>query len=127
MQTTYKLDQRPRTVSLKKIFWLIIILLDITIMVGVVYADRWVEYLVPKVHADEVQQIDNKWPQAPDPNRPYFDLWGNRFDYNGNLLNVSETCYPDNQAGPNPYCQTPTTPNNSIIEAAPAASEGGMK
>lgn len=127
---TYKINGPTKTISLKKIFWLIIILLDITIMVGVVYADRWVGYLVPKASAMQAPAdpaLDTKYPINMDPNRPYFDMWGNRFDYMGNLLTVSKTCRTDpisNQ--PNPYCPSDQKDNN-VIDTAPVAPEGGMK
>ena len=50
-----------------------------------------------------------------DPNRPYYDQWGNEFDYMGNLIQVGNCSVqqpPIN--GPNPYC----TGNNSCAPTA---------
>lgn len=41
----------------------------------------------------------------PDPNRPYFDMWGNKFDYMGNLIYIGNCPYIDPISNePNPYC-----------------------
>ena len=41
----------------------------------------------------------------PDPNRPYYDQWGNEFDYMGNLIQVGNcTIQQPPINGPNPYC-----------------------
>lgn len=48
-----------------------------------------------------------------DPDRPSFDLWGNKFDAYGKLLSVGTCPYSDPISGqPNPYCDTyvPHTP-----------------
>lgn len=42
--------------------------------------------------------------QCLNPDRPYFDGWGNQFDYQGNLISVG-SCTASNPAGPNPYCE----------------------
>lgn len=50
-----------------------------------------------------------------DPKRPYFDQWGNEFDYMGNLMQIGNCAVvqpPIN--GPNPYC------SNQPANCAPA-------
>lgn len=50
-----------------------------------------------------------KDPTPPNPNRPYFDAWGNQFTYNGKLIDTGQCPYTDPINGqPNPYCP-PTT------------------
>lgn len=42
-----------------------------------------------------------------DPDRPQYDMWGNKFDAYGNLLQVGTCPYSDPISGkPNPYCHT---------------------
>ena len=54
----------------------------------------------------------------PDPNRPYFDGWGNEFDYMGNLIKAAPCTTDPISKVPNPYsCPIPTpvvpTPTSS--------------
>lgn len=49
----------------------------------------------------------------PNPDQPYYDLWGNEFAFDGTLMRVSTCPYSDPISGkPNPYCDTyvPHTP-----------------
>ena len=61
-------------------------------------------------------------PQNPD--RPSYDLWGNKWSYNGKLLKVGKCPYIDPiSKSPNPYCphkksipaQTTTKPKPNKI------------
>lgn len=44
-----------------------------------------------------------KDPTPPDPNRPYYDLWGNEFDYQGNLIQASTECIDPISGAVNTY------------------------
>jgi hypothetical protein len=45
-----------------------------------------------------------KDPTPSDPNRNYYDQWGNEFTYNGMLIQTSCPTDPNTPSGPNPYC-----------------------
>lgn len=46
----------------------------------------------------------SKDPTPSDPERPYFDLWGNEFTYDGQLMHISTECVDPISNEPNPYC-----------------------
>lgn len=49
-----------------------------------------------------------KDPTPPDPNRPYYDGWGNEFSYDGTLMHANCPNVPDPITGKdNPYCVCP--------------------
>jgi len=54
--------------------------------------------LIPPVISTSQSTKD---PTPPNPLRPYYDIWGNEFDYTGNLLHA--TCPSDS----NPLCVCP--------------------
>ena len=49
-----------------------------------------------------------KDPTPPDPNRPYYDQWGNKFQWDGVLLDAACPNVPDTTSGQdNPKCVCP--------------------
>lgn len=49
---------------------------------------------------------DVKCTDCMNPQRPYFDIWGDKFDYKGSLIEVGDCPYSDPISHlPNPYCQ----------------------
>lgn len=49
-----------------------------------------------------------KDPTPPDPNRPYYDQWGNKYQYDGVLLDAACPNVPDSTSGQdNPKCVCP--------------------
>lgn len=56
-----------------------------------------------------------KDPCPPDPNRPYYDMWGNKFDYMGNLIWAACPNQPDPITGKdNPYCVCPANTDQGV-------------
>ncbi len=57
------------------------------------------------VYANSVNNYaTSKSTEPPDPNRPTYDVWGNKFTYNGKLLKVSAECVDPISHKHNPYC-----------------------
>jgi hypothetical protein len=73
--------------------------------------------------AANAAQVSDKDPSnLPDPNRPSYDMWGNKFSYDGVLLETGACPYSDPITGQaNPYC--PAAPTVAP-EAAPQLCEG---
>lgn len=92
--------------------WKLLIL--IVAMIG------WVSYFHPDWIVtppyDKVLALadDKITPNLPDPNRPYFDLWGNEFTYNGTLLKAAP-CVTDPISGQ----QNPISCPMPIAQTAP--------
>lgn len=72
--------------------------------------------------ANAAQTSDKCYDNCTDPDRPYFDMWGNQFAYDGTLLHVATCPYTDPISHqPNPYCPAVvTTPAPSQTTAPPA-------
>lgn len=61
--------------------------------------------LAPHQAQSQLVSANQKDPTPPDPNRPYYDLWGNQFSYDGKLLHAACPNVPDPISGKgNPYC-----------------------
>jgi hypothetical protein len=72
--------------------------------------------------ANAAQVSDKDLSNLPDPNRPSYDMWGNKFSYDGVLLETGTCPYSDPITGQaNPLC--PAAPTVAP-EAAPQLCEG---
>lgn len=79
-----------------------------------------VQPTIPKPAVSSTPQNTNSakcYTNCTDPNRPYFDQWGNEFDYMGSLIQVGNcTIQQPPINGPNPYC------NQTNSSCAPTAT-----
>lgn len=117
------------------------IIWTLVIIVGAL-AFSFINYATAPVHADQgvclgypdgvcesctIGQCNGKDITPPDPNRPYFDGWGNEFSYNGSLIKAAPCTTDPINHQPNPYsCNTPMSqsPPTSIQPIAPISVPG---
>lgn len=66
-----------------------------------------------------VSQASDKDPTPPNPNRPYFDMWGNKFTYDGQLITAACPNVPDpitHQDNPKCVCPAPTETGTYFLQ-----------
>lgn len=73
-----------------------------------------------------IGQCGGKDTTPPNPNRPSFDVWGNEFDYMGNLINAAPCTTDPISKQPNPYsCTPPQTPAPVVAPTTDNYVSGG--
>ncbi len=109
---------------MKTFFWGIVAIVAISAMIITVTHPDWiVDPTFPKAYALSSDKCTDAR-CLPNPNRNQFDLWGNEFDYQGNLLTVGTCPYTDPISGkPNPYCAATQPTGCPWADAAPLGLE----
>lgn len=73
-------------IALKKTFWISLLILNLLIIWVVWWHSDWMA-VPPKMDA---QPGWDKQGGLPDPNRPFYDAQGNKYDYQGNLIDPAQ-------------------------------------
>lgn len=93
---------------LQKMIWRALVVIVAAIAYVVLAHPDWV--VQPPV-VNLVTATDDKcYSSCTDPNRPYYDMWGNEFDYMGNLIKAAPCTTDPISKQPNPYsCPKPVS------------------
>lgn len=104
---------------LQKMIWRALVVIVAAIAYVVLAHPDWV--VQPPV-VNLVTATDDKcYSSCTDPNRPYYDMWGNEFDYMGNLIKAAPCTVDPISKKPNPYsCTTQNTTVPATVNTQPA-------
>ena len=92
---------------MKKILWSLVAMFSLFALYTTVFHTDWiVDPTFPKAYALASDKCTDNC--LPNPDRNYFDAWGNEFDYQGNLIHAVCPNAPDPISGKdNPECVCP--------------------
>lgn len=96
---SYEISKRQRKVTINKVFWGVVVILDVLAIVGLIAIHRWCQYSPSRTHEsvlcvgnpDNICEFNpdgslDKNPQPSNPDRPTYDGAGNEYDSAGHLM-----------------------------------------